>query len=178
MLREIRLTNFKCFEALNLNCAPLTLLCGLNGMGKSSVIQALLVLRQSFVVGELEEGRLALSGDLVDLGTGWDVLFEGADKDGTDEYIIKFELHRDEISTPCKLSFVYSKDADQLQKGPLTFEETDWGVERGWGEETKWSDVPPFGENVIYIGTDRIGPQKNLRPFSNFPSPQQLGTSW
>lgn len=150
MLREIRLANFKCYEALNLNCAPLTLLCGLNGMGKSSVIQALLVLRQSFVTGELKEGRLALNGELVDLGTGRDVLFEDADED-----IVKFELHRDEISAPCKLLFVYSKDADQLQaKDALPSEET------GLGAETEWSHVPPFSGNVIYIGADRIGPQK------------------
>ena len=150
MLREIKLANFKCYEALTLNCAPLTLLCGLNGMGKSSVIQALLVLRQSFVAGELKGGRLALSGELVDLGTGRDVLFEGADED-----IIKFDLHHDEISTPCKLSFVYSENADQLQaKDALPYEET------GSGVETEWSHSPPFGGNVIHIGADRIGPQK------------------
>ena len=150
MLREIRLANFKCYEELKLNCAPLTLLCGLNGMGKSSVIQALLVLRQSFVTGDLKGGRLALSGEFVDLGTGRDVLFEDADED-----IMKFELHRDEISTPCKLSFVYSEDADQLQaKDALPFEET------GLGPETEWNHAPPFGGSVIYIGADRIGPQK------------------
>lgn len=150
MLREIRLANFKCYEALNLNCASLTLLCGLNGMGKSSVIQALLVLRQSFVTGELKGGRLALSGELVDLGTGRDVLFEGADED-----VMKFELHRDDLSTPCRLSFVYSEDADQLQaKDALPSEET------GLGAKTEWSHSPPFGGNVIYIGADRIGPQK------------------
>ena len=150
MLREIRLANFKCYEALSLNCAPLTLLCGLNGMGKSSVIQALLVLRQSFVTGELKGGRLALSGELVDLGTGRDVLFEGADED-----IVKFELHHDEVSMPCKLSFVYSEDADQLQaKDALPSEEI------GLSAETKWSHVPPFSGKVIYIGADRIGPQK------------------
>ena len=69
MLRNIKLTHFKCFEQLALDCTSLNLLCGLNGMGKSSVIQALLVLRQSFQTGELQDGRLVLSGDLVDLGT-------------------------------------------------------------------------------------------------------------
>ena len=62
MLRRIGLTNFKCFEKLDLPCASLNLLCGLNGMGKSSVIQALLVLRQSFETGDLQEGRLVLGG--------------------------------------------------------------------------------------------------------------------
>ena len=58
MLQKIGLTNFKCFDSLELTCAPVTLLCGLNGMGKSSVLQALLVLRQSAVSGELDQGHL------------------------------------------------------------------------------------------------------------------------
>ena len=87
MLRRIGLNNFKCFERLDLPCAPLNLLCGLNGMGKSSVIQALLVLRQSFASGELQAGRLVLGGDLVDLGAGSDVLFEDAEGD-----VIRFAL--------------------------------------------------------------------------------------
>ena len=53
MLRTISLANFKCFSHLRLDLAPMTLLCGVNGMGKSSVLQALLVLRQSFRAGEL-----------------------------------------------------------------------------------------------------------------------------
>lgn len=39
MITELRLKNFKCFEKLELRIAHLTLLAGLNGMGKSSVIQ-------------------------------------------------------------------------------------------------------------------------------------------
>ena len=87
MLRSITLTNFKCFGALHLPCAPLNLLCGLNGMGKSSVIQALLVLRQSFASGELQAGHLVLGGELIDLGAGSDVLFEDAE-----EEVIRFVL--------------------------------------------------------------------------------------
>ena len=87
MLRRIGLNNFKCFDRLDLPCAPLNLLCGLNGMGKSSVIQALLVLRQSFASGELQAGHLVLGGELVDLGAGSDVLFEDAE-----EEIIEFVL--------------------------------------------------------------------------------------
>ena len=87
MLRRIGLNNFKCFDRLDLPCAPLNLLCGLNGMGKSSVVQALLVLRQSFASGELQAGRLVLGGELIDLGAGSDVLFEDAD-----EEVIEFAL--------------------------------------------------------------------------------------
>ena len=112
MLSMIKLLNFKCFQSLKLSCAPLTLLCGLNGMGKSSVIQALLILRQSFLSGDLTNGRLVLGGELIDLGTGVDVLFEGAESDS-----VGFELHSDEIPTPWALAFDYSKATDQLYAG-------------------------------------------------------------
>ena len=92
MLRRMTLTNFKCFEKLDLPCAPLNLLCGLNGMGKSSVIQALLVLRQSYAAGHLQQGRLILGGTLADLGAGSDVLFEDAG-----EEVLGFGLRVDEV---------------------------------------------------------------------------------
>lgn len=108
MLRRIELTNFKCFEKLDLLCAPLNLLCGLNGMGKSSVIQALLVLRQSFETGDLQEGRLVLGGALTDLGAGSDVLFE----DAGDE-VVGIALHGDR--TPVwSQQYGYSPASDQL----------------------------------------------------------------
>ena len=108
MLRRIGLNNFKCFERLDLPCAPLNLLCGLNGMGKSSVIQALLVLRQSFASGELQAGRLVLGGELVDLGAGSDVLFEDAEGD-----VIKFALDDER-----------QKKQDQSRICPVTGTET------------------------------------------------------
>ena len=95
MLRKIGLANFKCFKELDLPCSPLNLLCGLNGMGKSSVIQALLVLRQSFASGELQAGRLVLGGELVDLGAGSDVLFEDAEGD-----VIRFVLESEQEKKP------------------------------------------------------------------------------
>ena len=109
MLRRIGLTNFKCFENLDLPCASLNLLCGLNGMGKSSVIQALLVLRQSFETGDLQEGRLVLGGALTDLGAGSDVLFE----DASDE-VVGFSLHGDQVHPAWTRQFGYSRGSDQL----------------------------------------------------------------
>ena len=109
MLRRIGLTNFKCFETLDLPCAPLNLLCGLNGMGKSSVIQALLVLRQSFETGDLQEGRLVLGGALTDLGAGSDVLFE----DAGDE-VVGFTLHGDQAHPAWTQRFGYQRGSDQL----------------------------------------------------------------
>ena len=76
MLTGLELGNFKCFESLQLHLAPLTILCGVNGAGKSSVIQALLLLHQSQISGD--SNSLVLGGNLIDLGTGQDILFEGA----------------------------------------------------------------------------------------------------
>ena len=150
MIRNIKLRNFKCFQNLDLDCAPLTLLCGLNGMGKSSVIQALLVLRQSVESGDLFEGRLVLGGELADLGTGTDVLFEGADSD-----IVGFEIECDEIENTWELTFGYSQTTDQLIAENI-------GVSRSQPfVPTDWEEVCPFGRNLLYIDAERVGPQKS-----------------
>ncbi|MDW9670827.1 DUF3696 domain-containing protein [Sinorhizobium meliloti] len=80
MLESIALTNFKAFDELELPLAPLTILSGLNGTGKSSVLQALGLLRQSFDAGSLQAGDLDLNGPLVDIGTARDALYQGFDR--------------------------------------------------------------------------------------------------
>ncbi|HZO74259.1 MAG TPA: DUF3696 domain-containing protein [Ktedonobacteraceae bacterium] len=87
MITSLFLQNFKCFEKQTLAFKPLTLLSGLNGTGKSSTIQALLLLRQSYQQKLLQTRGLALNGDLVHIGTAKDALFEGAGDD-----IIRFDL--------------------------------------------------------------------------------------
>lgn len=150
MLQRILLTNFKCFERLDLPFSLVTLLCGLNGMGKSTVIQALLVLRQSFMSGELRQGRLVLGGEFADLGTGNDVLFEDAETDQ-----VEFELRRGDIKAPFKLSFDYSRAADQLQSRDAAVTE-----KSGWEMLEQWGKVPPLGGNLPYVNAERIGPRK------------------
>lgn len=78
MITKIEVQNFKSLENLSLDCSYLNVLTGLNGMGKSSIIQILLLLRQSYERGLLQEG-LALNGDLVQIGLVKDALYEFAD---------------------------------------------------------------------------------------------------
>ena len=47
MITNITLENFKCFRRVEINPKRLTVLIGPNGTGKSSVLQALLLLKQS-----------------------------------------------------------------------------------------------------------------------------------
>lgn len=124
MLTNIKLKNFKCFEQLDLDCRPLNLLCGLNGTGKSSVLQALLVLRQSFETGRLLEGELVLGGERIDLGQGKDVLFEDTEDDvvgfvlcdeGTaDDWKVDFNLFEDSAVGDETGRIGRSRRADQL----------------------------------------------------------------
>ena len=84
MLESLTLRNFKAFNYQDIQLRPLTLLAGLNGMGKSTVLQSLLLLRQSYqqrVLVTAEGSGLVLNGDLAQLGTGRDVLFDSAEKD-------------------------------------------------------------------------------------------------
>ena len=154
MLGELKLTNFKCFRSLELALAPLTLLCGLNGMGKSSVIQALLVLRQSSTTGELRDGRLVLGGELADLGTGQDILCEDAESD-----VVEFELHRADNQAPCRFSFDYSRTADELRTRDGS-QDVFSPADPGSKVLRQWTEVPPLGGRLIYVNAERIGPRK------------------
>lgn len=143
MIRSISLTNFKCFRSLHLELAPLTLLCGVNGMGKSSLLQALLALRQSAAAGVLQQGHLILDDELADLGTGRDALYEFAD-----EEVIEFRLADDRAEEPLHLAFDYAREADRLQV-------------RGTRRDLlgSWEELPPFS-GLHYVAAERIGPRK------------------
>ena len=155
MLRRIGLLNFKCFERLDLPCAPLNLLCGLNGMGKSSVSQALLVLRQSFRTGGLLEGRLILGGTLTDLGVGSEVVFEGKD-----DALVGFVLFGDEAAVaqaPWAWAFERTKAGDQLTAATLDRVEH---VLLADGSPTAWRDARlPSSTEVVAsdAALERIG---------------------
>lgn len=78
MLQSVELTNFKCFRQQIFPLSNLTILAGLNGMGKSSLLQSLLLLRQSNDDAGLKQG-LKLNGSYVNLGSALDVLYEEVD---------------------------------------------------------------------------------------------------
>ncbi|GEP49834.1 hypothetical protein FNO01nite_05060 [Flavobacterium noncentrifugens] len=81
MISKINIQNFKSLENVEIACSNLNILTGLNGMGKSSVIQALLLLRQSFDKGTLTNEGLTLNGDLVEIGVASEALYKFALKE-------------------------------------------------------------------------------------------------
>jgi predicted ATPase len=152
----LRLTNFKCFASERIDLRPLTLLTGLNGAGKSTVLQSLLLLRQNVLRSMLPAKGLALNGELVNLGTAQNVLYRGASTDdvglsiwhGGEEFAWKFGYP--------------SPTADVL---PILSEP------RGIPAD------PLFGAGFHYLQAERIGPRVLLNT-SSFEVRQQrsLGT--
>ncbi len=105
MLTRLDLKYFKCFERLHLPLAELTLLTGTNASGKSSVLQALVLLHQTMQEHEWSN-RLMLNGDSIKLGTVSDVVdkvhgrttFEIGLLDNDQEILWSFIGERSEMS--------------------------------------------------------------------------------
>ncbi|PLX08518.1 MAG: hypothetical protein C0596_06580 [Marinilabiliales bacterium] len=73
MIKEITLGNFKCFEnEETFYFSKLNLLTGINGRGKSSVLQSLLLVSQTFIKKRSPQ-QLVLNGEWVQLGTFDDI---------------------------------------------------------------------------------------------------------
>lgn len=157
MIKELRLKNFKCFQSLQIKLAPLTLLAGLNGMGKSSVIQSLLLLRQSWKSGDLQEDRLILNGDLANLGTGEDILMDGADDDFIEIGFTSQYKNKNTVSMHFR--YKYDKTSDSL-KGISSLE--DLRKKSDVFNQIQNGKIPPFGNRFHYIFAERWGPRKLL----------------
>lgn len=94
MIRRLQIKRFKRFRFLDLSLGRLTLLTGLNGAGKTSVIHALLLARQAS-----RRAVVALNGELgLNLGSAVDVLHRGADGEA-----IEFALWSDTGRAPFNL---------------------------------------------------------------------------
>lgn len=147
MLKRLYLKHFKCFEELKLELKPLTVLCGINGMGKSTAIQALLLMRQSSEsIAQLAPGRkrkrLILNGDLIHLGSGKDVLYEGAGNDN-------FEIKIDSGNKTVYVVVNCSSESDLLE------------IINSLNYESDISTFPSslFSDNFQYLRAERVGPR-------------------
>ncbi len=107
MLEAIHLENFKASRDVDVRLAPLTVLAGLNSTGKSTLLQAIGLLRQSYDRNGKTRG-LCLSGPLVHLGQYGDVLSEGAVGDA-----VAFTIGED--GTSSRWVVRGKSDANQLQ---------------------------------------------------------------
>ncbi len=89
-LTNVSLANFKCFPSLSLPLQPLTVLTGYNAGGKSTVLQAILLLTQTLRHGP-DGTTLMLNGDMARLGYPGDVLCRSV----TDSRVIRLGVASD-----------------------------------------------------------------------------------
>lgn len=158
MIRSLHLGNFKCFEDETVPLERLTLLSGVNGAGKSSVIQALLVLRQICLRGGFSVPQVPLSGDLIDLGRAADILSSSARED-----TIVLELEADQCPI-LKAAFLVD-----IEGGEATWANLDEARETfeimGQRGVALFSGGP-FGAPQVaefnYLNAERYGPRKAL----------------
>lgn len=107
MLERIGLENFKASRDIDVRLAPLSVLTGLNSSGKSTLLQAIGALRQSYDSNGRTDG-LSLSGELVQLGKYSDLLTEGTSGDAVAVTIL-------DDGTSYRWAFSGASDANQLR---------------------------------------------------------------
>lgn len=144
MIKYLQIENFKSLKKIALPLENLNLFFGMNGMGKSSVIQALLLLRQSYWNNyKANIDYLYTNGELVRLGTGRDIICQNAEENS-----IRFYL---QYSEDTKLDFKYAytelePDSDCLNccisTGDFTY------------------DKALFSKDFAYLSAEHLGPRK------------------
>ena len=178
MIKGMRLQNFKCFADQTLRFKALTLLTGVNGMGKSTTLQALLLLRQSYQQGLLPAKGLALNGDLTHIGTAHDALFEDAGEiEDVGENVIGFSLVVDQGQEKTWL-FSFPQDASESRKLTAPHEADVLKLISSIPNSDVIYSSSLFGDKFHYLQAERLGPRRFFET-SDFLVHQQrqLGTS-
>lgn len=137
MISTLSIRNFKSILDTTFEFSNINLLTGYNGVGKSSSIQVLLLLRQSYLQNLLAQG-LYLNGDLIKLGSGKDILSEKSQ-----ESIIGFNIAWND-NTYAEFKFEYQEQSDLLAliSNPVY---------------NKYNI--PFNDEFYYLNAERITPK-------------------
>ena len=146
MINFLKIQNFKSLRNVQFDFRNLNLLMGLNSMGKSSVIQSLLILRQSYIK-ENSLYKLYTNGDLIKLGNSKDIFFQNA---ATDEPIC-FEIENEISKIHVKYNFKNSVDV-------LKAEEI-----RNKNE----GQLSLVNEQFHYLAADHISPEKTYKSINS-----------
>lgn len=140
MITSLEIKNFKGFGQQEVSFGRMTVLSGLNGSGKSTVIQCLLLLRQSYEQRFLPDRGLLLNGPLVEIGTAQDALYDAAESE-----IICFKLCL-HSGVEASWSFVFDPSADVMGIESTKITNDIYGSEL-------------FLDGFQYLSAERIGPR-------------------
>jgi predicted ATPase len=158
MIDRLTITNFKAFAAADLPLGPYTLLSGLNSSGKSTVLQALALLRQAFDQDMLHDpddsAGFPLNGVLAQLGTGRDVLHEDYVAKQGGEPEIGFRLSAAGVR-PGEWRARYGREDDLL---PLTASASTKAEDSTRVLEDGLDAFTVFNDGFQYLRADRVNP--------------------
>jgi predicted ATPase len=92
MINKIGVKNFKSHKNTIIDSRNLLVLCGANGVGKSSIIQVLLLLREAYIKDKSFD-IIDLKSNPVKIGTVNDAIYEYGEFDGFEILINEFEFY-------------------------------------------------------------------------------------
>lgn len=138
MITSTRLKNFKGFQNdITFPVSKINLLTGINGRGKSSFLQSILLLRQSIEEQEIFE-KVIFNGSCVNLGTFHDVKNRNTGND------VSIEIVHETKNGTLTLSLDRDEKDDMIGRPNQAFEQ----------------ELLKEFENIHYIAADRVGPQE------------------
>lgn len=189
MITSLSLKNFKCFKSLdNIDLKQITLLTGSNGRGKSSVLQSLLLLAQSFRSGKNLE-YVKFNGRFVCLGTYNDILFQNSDagdfsiglkSDDPDENDVLFSCKpydgNNRLADMNSMLITYNNGEKKDLVNKVGGSEDDYNINSATSKgATSAVAVVNQLRNIYYISANRIGPTNYVTRNDDL-SGSQIGT--
>lgn len=146
MINNIIIDGYKCLKDKSIATGKLNVLVGTNGSGKSSLLQTLLLLRQSAdKSGGVE--NLHLSGPLYEAGTAQDAFHPAA------EHQIKFELLTDEfIAERHTATFLFRQNRDDIDR-------TKKRLLPAVAPQTIPPSLNSRSNGFAYLNAERVGPR-------------------
>lgn len=147
MINSISIHNFKNHADTSLGLGRLTILTGINGMGKSSVMQSMLLLRDSYLRNRLMN-TLYLDGLSCRVG-GSSGLVNGTIAGDNDPDKFRMKIKTDDDA--CIFSYVYPLGDETELSWDSTCREID---------ADKLVSIPIFTDDFQYLSAFRFGPQE------------------
>lgn len=144
MIDSVKIKNFKSLKSIDLQLTNLNILAGLNGSGKSSFIQSLLLLHQSFTNILKTSGLILQDGELISLGSGKDIYYQYAHKNELIEFQITIQ------DSTLNWHFEYAPNSDILPVHKINL-------------PSNISHINLFNNNFQYLNTEHISPQVSYK---------------
>lgn len=149
MLKKIRLENFKCYRSAEIDLAALTVISGRNAIGKSTLLQAVRLVRQ-VALSQRDSNIVAIDGPLVRFGSADDLINSRIPRQAATKVSVEVCGDQDAECTALVLERMEAQD----------------GLARNNMRVNSATSLPKgelFGGDFVYLSADRICPMDIFR---------------